>query len=495
VSRIDQEEKTALLRDLANMGSSGVAEAETAETFRQTFCPVAEHGRAFDPDVALVVGSRGAGKTELFRAVVREKLLPAIARVSGGQLSRLAPQQIDWVAGHPTDPDRDFPDMDGLRRYFSAHSSDSDAPVDLWKAYLLRVLKGHLDLTRFASRAVFEAQGADVEAIVRSFSDLKNEAVKALDRLDESLEGSQQWIIIGYDELDVIGGYDWHSMVQSIHGLVSFWANNTRRWKRIRPKIFLRTDLFRRHAQSFGADLIKLAANRAEITWSDCNLYGMLVKRLANTSPGLLHYCQSARISFNQDTDLGQIPSISRSSDARPLIEKIAGQYMGADIKKGRTFAWLLTHIRDGNGHAVPRALVRLIEQAASQELERPLATYNRLLDPRSLRRALDDVSEEHVLGFNTHELPWLPGVRDRVKGAGVPMPRRDAERLLARGWDDSWNKTKADARPPAENPAELVVQLTEIGVFRVRPDDRIDVPDLFMAGLGLSRKGGVRKR
>jgi hypothetical protein len=74
-------------------------------------------------------------------------------------------------------------------------------------------------------------------------------------------------------------------------------------------------------------------------------------------------------------------------------------------------------------------------------------------------------------------------------------MPRRDAERLLGHGWNGSWNKKQPDARPPADNASELVTQLTEIGVFRVRPDDRIDVPDLFMAGLELSRKGGVRKR
>ena len=186
---------------------------------------------------------------------------------------------------------------------------------------------------------------------------------------------------------------------------------------------------------------------------------------------------------------------IGKSSDARPLIERIAGQYMGANLKKGRTFAWLLTHIRDGNGHAMPRALVRLIEKAASQELERPLATYNRLLDPRSLRRALDDVSREHVLEVNTHELPWLPGVKDRLEGTGVPMLRREAERLLNHRWDDSWNEKQTDAHPPAPNASELVTQLTEIGVFRVRSDGRIDVPDLFMAGLGLSRRGGLRKR
>jgi len=494
MNRLQQDDRSVLLRDLSEMGSSGIAENEKADTFRQTFYPVAEHSRAFDPDVALVVGSRGSGKSELFRAVVSEKLLPAIARVNGGQLGRLMPQQIDWVAGHPLEKQRDFPDMSGLRRYLSEHQSDPDASVDLWRAYLLRVLKGNLDLNGFRSRDLFEVEGADVEAIARSFGGLRDEPVLALDRLDRALEDSGRWIIVGYDELDVIGGYDWPSMVQSIHGLVSFWANNVRRWKRIRPKIFLRTDLFRRHAQSFGADLIKLAANRAEITWSDRNLYAMLVKRLANTSEALRSYCEDANVQFVQDPDLARIPSIKKSSDARPLIERIAGQYMGANLKKGRTFAWLLTHIRDGNGHAMPRALVRLFEKAASQELERPLATRNRLLDPRSLRRALDDVSEEHVITVNTHELPWLPGVKDRLSGAGVPMPRREAERLLGHRWGESWN-TRSKARPPADNASELVTQLTEIGVFRVRSDGRIDVPDLFMAGLGLSRKGGVRKR
>lgn len=493
MSRLQQEDRIVLLRDLANMGSSGIAENENPATFRQTFYPVAEHSRALDPDVALVVGSRGAGKSELFRAVVQEKLLPAIARVSGGQLSRLMPQKIEWVAGHPLG--RGFPDMAGLRRFLKEHESDLDAPVDLWRAYLLRVLKTNLDLSGFGNQSLFESQGGDVDTIVRALGTLGNEPVLALDRLDQTLETSQRWIIVSYDELDVIGGYDWHAMVQSIHGLISFWANNTRRWKRIRPKIFLRTDLFRRHAQSFGADLIKLAANRAEITWSDRNLYAMLVKRLANTSEHLRSYCKEARIRFDQDLDLGLIPEIKKSTDARPLIERIAGQYMGANLKKGRTLAWLLSHIRDGNGHAMPRALVRLIEKASSQELERPLATYNRLLDPRSLRRALDDVSKEHVLEVDTHELPWLPGVKDRLEGSGVPMPRRDAERLLGHRWDDSWNSTKPDARPPADDVSQLVTQLIDIGVFRVRPDTRIDVPDLFMAGLGLSRKGGVRKR
>ena len=493
MSRLPQDDRDVLLRDLANMGARGSAEHESRDTFRQTFYPVAEHSRAFDPDVALVIGSRGAGKSELFRAAVREKLLPAIARVSAGQLSRMKPERIEWRAGHPLE--RDFPDVPGLRRFFGSHASDLECAIDLWRAYLLRVLTDHLATSSFSRAPVLTLQGGDVDRIVQDFQGLLNEPVNALDLLDRKLEAEDRWIIVSYDELDTIGGTDWHAMVLFIHALISFWAENARRWRRIRPKIFLRTDLFRRHAQSFGADLIKLAANRAEITWSDRNLYAMLVKRLANTSEALRKYCVETKITFEHDADLGQIPIIKKSTDARPLIERMVGQYMGAGLKKGQTFAWLISHIRDGNGHAMPRALVWLIEQAASQELERQQATHNRLLDPRSLRRALDDVSTEHVFQVNTHELPWLPGVKQRLDGAGVPMPRREAEKLLGRRWQGSWNDENPDARPPADGVSGLVTQLVEIGVFRVRPDGRIDVPDLFMFGLGLSRKGGVRKR
>jgi len=283
-------------------------------------------------------------------------------------------------------------------------------------------------------------------------------------------------------------------MGRLIEGLISFWAGHRRRWSRIRPKIFLRTDLFRRHGRVLGADLAKLAATRVELVWSDRNLYAMLVKRIANAGDELYRYCAEARLRFKQDEVLGWIPELTRPEDARPLIERMVGPYMGADVKKGLTFTWLLNHVRDGNGHAMPRALVRVIELAADQERQRPRARYNRLLDPRSLRRALDEVSKEHVRQVNTHELPWLPGVADRLQGQEVPMERRAAQDLLTGRWDESWSRETVGVRPPVAHPAELVEYLLDLGVFRLRADGRIDVPDLFLAGLGLKRRGGVKR-
>lgn len=104
-------------------------------------------------------------------------------------------------------------------------------------------------------------------------------------------------------------------------------------------------------------------------------------------------------------------------------------------------------------------------------------------------------VSKEYVLQVNTHELPWMPGVHRRLKGHGVPLDRRVVESLLDRNWSDTWSQDRSIVRPPADNPSQLTDLLLEIGVFGGRPNKKIDVPDLFLAGLGLTRKGGVRKR
>jgi hypothetical protein len=492
VSKLSQEERDALLSDLSQMGSSGRAEGESRATFRRTFLPVAEHARAFDPDVALVVGERGSGKSELFRAVVEENLLDSI--VAGPYAPKIRSRNTTWLAGHPRP--REFPDAPGLKRFLSSQTNKREAASQFWFAYLVRLLKGHLPVGSGIDETGFlDLPGANVDQILSEFQHAGNKPLITLDRLDAELEASDRWIFVSYDELDTLGDYDWDVLFQAIQGLVSFWAGYSRRWTRLRAKIFLRTDLFRRHSLSLGADLSKLAANRAEISWNDRNLYAMLIKRIANSSPGLKEYCALSRIDLAEDQSLGWIPNLRSAEDARPFVERLAGQYMGKGVKKGSTFRWLLNHVRDGNERAMPRALVRLIERAAQLERDVPRAVHSHLVAPASLRRALDSVSHEHVTEVNTHELPWLPGVRERLKGEGAPMPRKDAERRLSQDFDRGWSSVAPAVRPPVNNPSELVDYLTEIGVFRFRADRRVDVPDLFLAGLGMTRKGGVARR
>ena len=59
---------------------------------------------------------------------------------------------------------------------------------------------------------------------------------------------------------------------------------------------------------------------------------------------------------------------------------------------------------------------------------------------------------------------------------------------------DNVGQDEKGLKRPPF-NGRDLLDYLVEIGILRRRGDERIDAPDLLLAGLGLKRKGGVRRR
>jgi hypothetical protein len=61
--------------------------------------------------------------------------------------------------------------------------------------------------------------------------------------------------------------------------------------------------------------------------------------------------------------------------------------------------------------------------------------------------------------------------------------------------WDDNWGQSGSSIRPPVENARDLIDYLVEVGILRARSDGRLDAADLFLAGLGLKRKGGVRKK
>lgn len=476
------------LRDLGY----GQAESESPELFKLRLYPVPEHLRALDPSVVLVVGPRGAGKSELFKAFFLEdetltSTLRSRAPRSAGE--ELGPGTSTWKKAYPAGIH--FPDSVALRECV-----DSDERAkNLWRAMLVRHLADELtDPQRTILEPLLSPMAADLSGVLRAADQLGARATAELDALEQRLSNQGRWVFVGYDELDTLGGFDWTLMARMVRGLVAFWSDYSRRWRRIRAKIFLRSDLFRRHAGMGSADFAKLAANRAEISWSDAALLGMLVKRIANTSDELADYCRKAKVQFDDDAILGLVPRVEKPADAFPLLERFAGQHMGAGSKKGYVRNWVLDHLRDGNGQIAPRTLVRLFEQAAAKDAANQPVRPPRLIHPTALRQALDDVSNDHVRQGTTSEWPWLEGVRRRTAGQSlVPWLREEIEQLLGSNWEGTWGQSSAPVvRPPVDRPKELVDYLIELGIFRQRPDGRIDVPDLYLFGFGLRRKGGV---
>ena len=396
-----------------------------------------------------------------------------------------------WRAAYPAGTE--FPDTPALAR--SVRSDE--AAKKLWHVALVRRLADQFDAEqREALQPMLRPEAVAVDELLRAYDASNASPTAALDTLEKRLERDESRVYVGYDELDTLGGFDWALMARMIRGLVAFWSDYSRRWQRIRAKVFLRSDLFRRHAGMGTADFAKLAANRAELQWSDAALLAMLVKRIANTSAGLAAYCRSARIRFTEHDVLGLVPEVQEPGDAYALLDRMSGEFMGAGKKKGFVRNWVLAHLRDGNDRVSPRTLVRLIEQAAGKDAANQNLRPPRLIHPTALRQALDDVADGHVTQAISSEWPWLEGVKERLaRSRLVPWARREVVDLFETDWNGAWGtQGDNDTRPPMEDPSGFVDYLIEIGVFRRRSENRIDVPDLYLSGLGLRRKGGVRR-
>ncbi|MCP4659844.1 MAG: hypothetical protein GY856_30955, partial [bacterium] len=71
---------------------------------------------------------------------------------------------------------------------------------------------------------------------------------------------------------------------------------------------------------------------------------------------------------------------------------------------------------------------------------------------------------------------------------------RREIEERLQWDWDQSWSQGQT-IRPPVDTPEELVDYLPELGGCQQRRDGRITVTDIYLFGLHLRRKGGVKRK
>jgi hypothetical protein len=480
---------TSARAELLTLLKLGAGQAESSLTSAIEIYPIAEHIRAIEPGVVLIVGDRGAGKTALKNALTDDRLRAALLRHSSTVRPQAGP--AIWCTGWPLQADG--PDPLTWRKVAQVHRDSREDLVIVWLAYFIRTIASQLPASEALQRLV-AVPATDAEQCLAVCRQYSQELVASVDQLDAEFQAADRSIVVAYDELDIVVVDDWEALGTIIRGLVSLWAAYARRWKRIRPKIFLRTDFYSHHREIAGADVAKLAANRVELAWSDKNLYGALIKHVLNKDDRLQRHFATT-VSLTEDPDIGWIPQLATADDARGFVLRLVGEYMGPNPKKGEAFTWILDHLRDGNDRVLPRTLIWLIENAAERELSDMRAKGARLLHHVSLRNALDRVSEQYVQHSETHEFRWIPGLESRLeRDRFVPWTRKELEGLLVRDFGSSWSRGLSDVRPPGTNHVDVLENLVILGIIRARSDGSYDVPDIYLSGLGLSRRGGVAK-
>jgi hypothetical protein len=490
-------ERIRLLDDVVTACAGGVAEAapEDQETFLRNFLIVPRHLRALDPQVRLVIGDKGAGKSQLFQALTYgegRELLGDSAKAHKYPCPPLS--RTHWLVGF-TLQGQAFPPPDVIDALVRSYHHDPQHVRLWWLALLVKVL---LDADHFhpaeLGAELRDALDRAAHEPARAVEVLRvgggaGKAFEALDRLDRTLTEEERYIFLAYDELDRVSPGDWQIVSAVLKGLTQFWAAHSRRWQRLRCKVFLRADMLERGGLQ-GPDIAKLAWRPAELLWEVTDLYRMLFTRLANASRPLRNYLRQGGLELAQTAPQRWRPVGAGEDDFADTVAHVFGEHMGPDPRKGLTWRWIPNHVKDGHGRVYPRPLLRLVERAAQLEQRNPKADQPNLIHHTALRGALDTVSEFRVKELTDEEFRWMERVQRafRERPFVVPAAQREVLRSLRIDWD------KEAARPPETEPDGLLDYLVELGIASRRTDGRIDVGDLYLKGLHLKRKGGPKR-
>lgn len=485
-------EREPLLRALVALApGKGVAEHESDDPGQllRYFLPTPPFERALDPNAMIIVGERGAGKTELFRVLGSGKGFETLQPKLG-----MSPKLVQGF-GRFRQREADHPDTAAIAR--AVGSGDDNR----WRAFWIGLLAARLMKEGFplnipdSARAAL-ASPARVDAWFPHVLAQYEEIIAAIDVLDALLATQEQLVLVAYDELDRVSN-DYASLFPPMRALLALWLDRWRRWGNIRPKIIVRTDLWESRLLAF-PDASKLVAHKVELEWRRPWLYQMLVKRMLNTE-ALNDFTEkqlvSARglLSIPSSPVLGLYPHADEVAFAA-LITALVGEYMGANARKGFSYEWLPNHVSDAQGRILPRPFLKLVSLAASAALDRgqavPFASEP-LLIPDDFFRAAQETSEVRLQELIEGRL-WLGPVSRVFEEESVPMDRSDVLGCLERvRWSDA-----EDERPPTHDTAQILDEyLVPLGIFEHRPDGRYNVPDIYRHGLRMKRKGGVPRR
>jgi hypothetical protein len=491
--------KQILLESIVNIAPRlGAAEGESdnPSEFIKNFLPIPDYRSILDPNIFVILGGRGVGKTELFRLLaIPEGRQSLVSNLNIKSLPDL--NSTTWVAGfgRTRRQERKFPTPELIEKEMNGANNIQ------WRSFWIGLIIGVIlqqengELTDFLTEKIdsdlVNVMKADLSRIsewkplVYDRLELLN---RVLDELEDNLIDRDRWLFINYDELDrLVTTYN--ALADPIKELLALWLDRSRRWDRIRPKIFLRVDLFRDDFLSF-PDASKLKSHQMTLEWKYSWLYQLLIKRLANASDEMKSYLQEIPDLINSSSDvLGFTPKLDEKLFEQ-TIEKFIGKYMGTTAKKGITYRWIPNHLQDAGGRIAPRSFLKLFSLAAQSRMEN-MAAIDRddsvLLEPADLQGALMRASEDRITELQEEYL-WLDSLKTSLAGQVAPIPRDAFLEAIA---STTWTNNQ---QPPVKTPEAILTYLIQLDIVESRTDGRINMPEIYLYGFGVKRKGGVKR-
>ena len=442
------------------------------------------HVRALAPDSMLVTGMRGAGKTFWWGA--------------------LQDANVRRLVGSQAGPSR-LSEKTEIRTGFGVTPAPDQYPG---KDVLARLMKENVD-PRLVWRTVQAWQLAEVDHPLRTRRSWRDRTAyvegdpETIDRLFAERDAAfnrkgVHWLIL-FDALDRCAD-EWKDMYRAIRGLLQT-ALDMRSYRRLRVKVFLRSDQVDESEIADFPDASKVLSSAVELNWPRRELYGLLWHYLANGEQGRTFRdffgggdWPSARVG---DRDVFAVPRRIASDDhQREKFHALAGKWMGRGPKRGFPYTWIPNHLGDTEGRVSPRSFLAALRKAADETENRNLECAT-ALHYDGIKSGVQEASKIRVSEIR-EDYPWMDQVLSPLEGLVVPC-RFDEITERWRGVLEQLTTAveQDDVKlPPAHidaGPEGVRLDLETLGVFQRLRDGRVNVPDVFRVGYGIGRRGGVK--
>lgn len=242
---------------------------------------------------------------------------------------------------------------------------------------------------------------------------------------------------------------------------------------------------------------------RVDLTWECRDLYGLLFTLLANDQNAEAVFAERVeRATRIRLTDVARqgLPAPLKDDEAlqAQIFVALAGQYMGANRNKGRTYTWLYKHLADGFGRVSPRSFLEALRSAACYRGMPSDSTL--VVNHKGIQAGIQAASDLRLQQLK-EEYGWIEAILEPLADLRVPCPESD----IHSRWQEAgtvpalFDAARSYLEPiefsdaGEDRSAALVRSLIRIGVAERRADGRINVPDIYRIAAKLLKKGGVR--
>jgi MinD-like ATPase involved in chromosome partitioning or flagellar assembly len=461
-------------------------EFNSVEDLRKGFYPLKDYKYIFDNNKFLVIGPKGSGKTALYSVLKYPEYARALAKYV--DVSSRDIDKTEWIVGLGIG--KEFPLSDNFE--VIAETKDIRFYRKYWQCLIVKVLKKYIkeyikDIPEVITN-IIESRYSLFSDIINNNRNLSEIILDILHNLDQKLEENDKLIIITYDYLDVTLTKKYRG--DMIAALISLWFENIPRLDRIKAKIFLREDIFKFEVKDGVTDKAKLNNYTANIGWTYEYLLAMVWKRIVENSRNLAGVFERSLSKEGYslpkyDEYIGFVP-LPNSITNKIILKKLIGEKMGKG-NKAYTYNWIFYRLADTNDKIKPRSILKLFSMAAKNELAdipKNDGTNYSIIRPKSLENSIQQVSEDTLRDLS-EEYSEYENIFNSLKNHYSQFPI-DEENLK-----DALIKCGIDEN----NVITVIYQLKEIGVlkeYQRRKSDpiRYHIPDIYLKGMGLSRKG-----